>query len=165
MSISGKIPFDHNDLDLGTVRQIVFDRLVADTAWNQVDETGDGFAPYVEYAGQNQMDWRNGRHKLIFLVQEVFWQLLAERILAPGVDSFNLNLPWFHITQFGQEVLASTEPKPPDSAGPLRPLRDTPQPVYRIALQHPDSTGPLRPPRDSVANSDSCFVSCSSTDY
>ena len=76
----------------------------------------------------------------MFLVQEVFWRLLAEGILAPGVDSSNMDLPWFHITQFGQEVLASTEPKPTNSTGHVRLLRD------------------------SAANSDSCFISYSSKD-
>jgi hypothetical protein len=65
MSTSGKIPFNHNNPDLETVRQIVFERLRRDRDWHQLDRTGTGFAPYVEYAGQNEMDWRNGRQKYL----------------------------------------------------------------------------------------------------
>ena len=70
------------------------------------------------------MDWRNGRHSLVLLVEEIFWQLLVEGILVPGSDSYNLDLPWFHITQFGREVLASTEPQPYDPADYLRRLQE-----------------------------------------
>jgi hypothetical protein len=164
MSTSSKIPFDHNNPDLETVRQIVFERLRRDTAWHQVDQTGDGFAPYVEYAGKNHTDWINGRHELLFLVQEVFWKLLGEGILAPGVDAFNLNLPWFHITRFGQGVLASTEPKAADSTGRNPPLRDGTSALGYLLDQRADSIGHEPPLRESVANSDSCFVSYSSKD-
>jgi len=75
MTTSAKIPFDPNKPDLATVRQIVLERLRSDQSWHALDRTGDGFAPFVEYAGQNEMDWRNGRHSLVLLVEEIFWQL------------------------------------------------------------------------------------------
>jgi hypothetical protein len=80
--------------------------------------TGDGFAPYADYLGQD------GRRPLMFLAQEVFWQMVVEGILAPGMDSHNLNLPWFHVTKHGREVLASSEPKPYDPTGYLARLRE-----------------------------------------
>jgi len=92
-----------------------------DVAWRQLDPTGDGFAPYVEYVGQTQ---QHGRHLLLFLAQEVFWQLIVEGILAPGMDPNNLHLPWFHITGHGREVLAAGESQPYDPTGYLARLRD-----------------------------------------
>ena len=48
----GKIPFEARKPDLQVVRQIVAERLKRDASWRQLDTTGDGFAPYVEYVGQ-----------------------------------------------------------------------------------------------------------------
>jgi len=115
-----KIPFDARTADLDAVRRIVFERLRRDASWRQLDSTGDGFAPYVDYVGQGDV----GRRPLMFLAQEVFWQLVVEGILAPGMDSHNLGLPWFHVTSYGSEVLRSTEPPPHDPTGYLARLRE-----------------------------------------
>jgi hypothetical protein len=128
----GKIPFDPRNPRLDTVRQIVIERLRRDASWHALDSTGDGFAPYVEYIAQNEPDRQNGRHQLVFLAQELFWQLVVEGILAPGMDSSNLKLPWFHITGHGREVLASSEPQPYDPAGYVARLRER--------VPHPDPT-------------------------
>jgi hypothetical protein len=133
----GKIPFDAKHPDLGAVRQIVVERLRRDTSWSQLDSTGDGFALYVEYVAQNEPERQNGRHTLLFLAQEVFWQMVVEGILAPGMDSSNLKLPWFHITKHGREVLASSEPQPYDPTGYLARLREsvpTPDPTVTAYL-------------------------------
>ncbi len=114
----GKIPFDPRSSDVGTVRQIVFERLRRDTSWVQLDNTGDGFEPFVEYLAQNEPERQNCRRLLQFLAQEVFWQFVVEGVLAPGVAS-NPNLPWFHITTYGCGVLASNEPQPYDPTGYL----------------------------------------------
>jgi hypothetical protein len=120
----GKIPFDPRSANLETARQIVVERLRRDASWHQLDSTGEGFAPYVDYGGQNEPERQNGRRPLMFLAQEVFWQLVVEGILAPGMDSHNLNLPWFHITEHGRKVLASSEPQPYDPTGYLARLRE-----------------------------------------
>jgi len=114
----GNIPFDARNPDLDAVRQIVVERLRRDASWNHLDTTGDGYAPYADYVEQD------GRRPLLFLAQEVFVQLFVEGILAPGSDSNNLNLPWFHITRHGREVLASSEPQPYDPTGYLARLRE-----------------------------------------
>jgi len=133
----GRIPFDARTPDLDAVRQIVVERLRRDTEWNHLDTSGDGFARYVEYAAQNETERQNGRHLLVFLAQEVFWQLLVEGILAPGMDASNLNLPRFHITKYGRDVLASSEPQPYDPTGYLARLRErvpTPDPTVTAYL-------------------------------
>lgn len=130
----GKIPFDPRHPDPDAVRQIVVERLRHDTSWRQLDPTGDGFAPYVEYVAQSG---QNGRHLLLFLAQEVFWQMIVEGLLAPGMDPNNLHLPWFHITSHGREVLASGEPQPYDPTGYLARLRE------RVPLPDPTVTAYL----------------------
>jgi hypothetical protein len=121
---NGKIPFDPKSPDLEAVRQIVLERLRRDTAWQQLDNSGDGFAPFVEYVAPAEFEQRNGRHVLLFMAQEVFWQFVVEGILAPGMDSSNLQLPWFHITKYGRDVLASSEPPPYDPTGYLARVRE-----------------------------------------
>ena len=45
-------------------------------------------------------------------------------MLAIGMDSNNLNLPWFHVTRYGSEVLKAGPANPHDSTGYLRRLSD-----------------------------------------
>jgi hypothetical protein len=108
-----RIPFSPNNPDLEAVQQIIFSRLRAEPNWNQLDHNGTGYAPYVQYAGS---EWE-GRNALIFAAQEVFWQLIIEGILSPGINSNNLNLPWFHITRYGAEVLKAGPANPHDQTG------------------------------------------------
>ncbi len=104
------------------VRQIVFARLRGDKEWCQRDGSGEGFERYVEYVAPNEMARRYDRDRLVFLAQEVFWQLVGECILAPGLNPNNLDLPWFHITEYGKQLLESTEPQPYDASGYMRNL-------------------------------------------
>lgn len=39
-------------------------------------------------------------------VQEIIWELLLQGILAPGKNSLNLNLPFIHLTEYGERALA-----------------------------------------------------------
>jgi hypothetical protein len=119
-----KIPFDPTREALATARQIVIERLRREASWGQLDGTGEGFAPYVEYVASNEPARQNGRHLLVFLAQEVFWQLLVEGIVAPGMNSYNLKLPFFHVTEHGRTVLTSAEPPPYDPTGYLARLRE-----------------------------------------
>src|SRR5262249_52415872 len=58
-----------------------------------------------------------------------FWQLLVEGIVAPGMNSHNQNLPWFHVTEYGRRILAEEGGHPHDEAAYLGRLRTrVPQP-------------------------------------
>ena len=114
------IPFSPNPPDLEAVRQIIFARLRAEPGWKQLDYAGSGYAPFVEYKGP---EWE-GRNAFVFAAQEVFWHLVFEGVLAIGMDSNNLNLPWFHVTRYGSEVLKAGPANPHDSTGYLRRLSD-----------------------------------------
>lgn len=116
---TGKIPFDPNSADIETARQVVFARLRGDGDWHSIDKSGDGFSSFVEYAGQ---PGRDGRWRLSVLANEVFWQLVVEGILSPGLNYSSPDLPWFHITEYGRKVLASSEPQPYDATGYLAEL-------------------------------------------
>jgi hypothetical protein len=116
-SSAGKILFDPNTADLETARQIVLARLRADQGFRQLDRSGEGFSPFVDYP-----EGGNARWKLVVLAIEVFWLLVGEGILSPGMNYHNLDLPWFHITDYGRIVLASEEPQPHDPTGYLAGL-------------------------------------------
>ena len=113
-----KVPFNPSEPGgLELVRQIVFIKLRNDSRWNQLDITGAGFEPYVEFTGGSQ-DYR----RLAFLAQEVCWELIIQGVLAPGLDASNPNLPFFHITEYGRKVLVADQYIPHDPTGYLENL-------------------------------------------
>jgi hypothetical protein len=94
------------------------ERLRSDPNWNQLNPTGQDFAPYVECVGGFDA------HIFQFNAHKVFWQLLIEGIVAPGMNSSNLNLPWFHVTEYGKRVLATGPGNPHDPTGYLTRLTE-----------------------------------------
>ena len=42
-------------------------------------------------------------------IHEIIWELLIQGVLAPGKNSLNLNLPFFHVTDYGYDCLESGE--------------------------------------------------------
>lgn len=122
----GTIPFNATSPDLEAVREIIFERLRREPGWQQLDHTGEGYAGYVDFVGSRNL------RALVFAAQEVFWELVIEGILAPGIDSSNLNLPWFHVTRYGQNVVQSGTANPHDPTGYLKRLSEK--------IPNPDST-------------------------
>jgi hypothetical protein len=114
------VPFSPNSPDMEAARQIIFERLRREPGWDQLDRSGDGYAPYVDYVDSPQ----SGRNVLVFAAEELFWQLIIERIIAPGMDASNLKLPFFHLTAYGREVLKSGPGNPNDPTGYLRRLAE-----------------------------------------
>jgi len=138
-----KNPLDSTHDALSTARQIVIERLRRDASWDHLDRSGEGFSPFVEYVAPNEPARQNARSLLVFLAQEVFWQLLIEGIVAPGMNSSNLDLPRFHITEHGRKVLASSEPQPYDPTGYLARLRErvpSPDPTVSAYLAESQET-------------------------
>ncbi len=135
------IPFSSNSPDPEAVRQIIFERLRREPNWNQFDRSGDGYGPYVEYVGSPQ----SGRNALVFAAEEVFWRLMVEDIVAPGMDSSNLKLPFFHVTSYGREVLRSGAGNPHDPAGYLRRLhKKVPRPDPTVLAYLSESLNSFR---------------------
>lgn len=57
------------------------------------------------------------------LVHEILWELLTQGVLAPGMSATYLDLPYIHITEFGQKVLESADAQPHDPHGYLDRLQ------------------------------------------
>src|SRR5216684_2534769 len=114
-----RIPFNPQKPDINAVRQIVLERLRRQLNWKALDHTGSGFQSYVEYEGAANPE------RLAFFALQVFWQLINEGIIAPGVSpqGDSANLPHFHITEYGKIALQSGSTNPHDPTGYLDNIR------------------------------------------
>ena len=108
---SNKIPYDPAAPDMRLLRLAVFERLRLERDWRHMPKSGHEFHPYIEFVQPDRMD------SLAFHVREVMWQLLCEGVLAPGFNSSNLELPWFHLTPLGRSILDTGAPNPFDPEG------------------------------------------------
>lgn len=114
-----RVPFNPQKPDISAVRQIVLERLKRQPDWKALDHSGSGFQPYVEYEGYANPE------RLAFFALQVFWQLINEGIIAPGISpqGVSANLPHFHITEYGKIVLQSGLTNPHDPIGYLENIR------------------------------------------
>ncbi len=73
-----------------------------------------------------------GRHSAYFMdkhdvarAQDIFWDLIIEGIIRPGLgkDGGNSDLPFFHVTEYGQEQIKHGTGSPHDPDGYLARLR------------------------------------------
>jgi hypothetical protein len=103
-----KIPFDPNSKTaIEAVREVIFERLRQERGrWNQLDPTGSGFQDYAASEGPD------ARRALLFHSQQIYVELLAQGIIAPGSDYNNLKLPFFHVTPYGTSVLDALPANP-----------------------------------------------------
>jgi hypothetical protein len=58
-----------------------------------------------------------------FTIIEIIWDLIAERVLTPGIDPGNINLPFISLTAFGRRVLSESAPHYYDPDGYLAFLK------------------------------------------
>jgi len=113
-----KIPFNYPGDGIEVVRAIVLYRLKNEPSWNQWGGH-HGFDNYVDYNNTSQP----AEDKFELLIMEVLWLLINEGVIAPGMNSSNLELPWFHITEFGRKVLEGEKYAPHDPDGYFKRLR------------------------------------------
>jgi hypothetical protein len=126
--LSMPVPYDPTRPDLAAVRRIFLDWLRANPNATQLDSSGTAYERLVEYVNNNREP-----QLLAFHVTEVFWELLVEGIVAPGTSSQMLDLPWFHLTEYGKRVVASEAGHPHDEPGYLALLRArVPQPDQTV---------------------------------
>lgn len=107
---------DSNNIE--RVRQIVLHRLKHDREWHQFDLWTGYAGHYVKF--EHSQLYR----PFVFLANEVMWQLLVQGVIAPGLDSNNLNLPWFHITEYGQRCIEAGDFLPHDPTGYMKRIEN-----------------------------------------
>jgi hypothetical protein len=98
------VPYDPAYPDLAVVRLIFLNWLRSNPNAQQLDHSGTAYERLVEYVGNNRQPG-----VLAFHITEVFWQLVVEGIVAPGINAQAqmCNVPWFHVTDYGKKVLAA----------------------------------------------------------
>ena len=87
-------------------------------------------APEVKQAGvygsqrrYSGPDWSRLSDKDYARVQSIMWDLLIEGVVRPGLnDGTNDNLPFFHVTEFGQDRIKHGAESPYDPDGYVRRL-------------------------------------------
>src|SRR3989338_5281864 len=69
--------------------------------------------------GEDHKMPRSDRQKIIHIA----WELILAKILVPGTDEFNYNLPFIHLTEFGKEQINQTLPTPYDPDNFLKSVK------------------------------------------
>jgi len=130
--------FDAAQPDLAVVRQAMLSRLRDNErnpsqGWRQLEnDRGEGFSPYITFDPRRH----NDAEVLGVCVIDVFWEFLTQGIVAPGLNTSNPGLPWFHLTHYGRSVLTEGEYTPHDRDGYLRRLAERVQSVDGTVLAY-----------------------------
>ena len=68
------------------------------------------------------------------LLHEILWELLVQGVLAPGMNSSNLDFPYIHVTDYGMRLLESGGEAPSEVDDYLEKLEaDLPLPLDELA--------------------------------
>jgi len=57
-------------------------------------------------------------------INQIIWDLIIERVVTPGFDAGNPNLPFFRLTEFGKDYISQSAPHYYDPQGYMESLRD-----------------------------------------
>jgi len=60
--------------------------------------------------------------RFLLMAQEILWDLIIQRIVTPGLNPSNPNLPWFRLTEYGKNVIKHGESNPHDPSGYLEKI-------------------------------------------
>jgi len=122
-----KIKYDINDPNIiEVIRSVIFNRLKRG-GWEQLYVGDTGFDEYFDF-GTNIS---RARDNLILKVQEIFWQLISQGVITPGINTSNPNLPWFRLTDYGKKVIEEERFMPHDPTNYIN--------NYKRALSRPNS--------------------------
>jgi len=69
-------------------------------------------------------------------INEISWDLILERIVTPGFDASNPNLPFFRLTQFGQDFISQTAPHYYDPQDYMESLKNIVQNLDPVIEQY-----------------------------
>lgn len=129
-----KIKFDPNDPAFFEIlRSVVFDRL-RKGGWEQLYMHDTGFNEYFDF-GQNV---RGAEAATMPMVQEIFWQLIAQGVITPGLNISNPNLPWFRLTNYGKKVIQEERFLPHDPTNYIQSFKQIiskPDPIVIAYLE------------------------------
>lgn len=115
-----KVKFSHEEeSSLEIVRGLVLNKLRTGE-WSQFPRSTEYFNDKVEFTGNTSI----ARRRFLVLVHEVLWELIIQRVITPGSDSANPELPFFRVTDYGEKVLAGGEFIPHDPTSYLERYKE-----------------------------------------
>jgi hypothetical protein len=85
--------------------------------------------PSADDCQRSGIDYKYYQHKTLnptdkLTINEIIWDLILERIVTPGFDASNPNLPFFRLTKFGQDYISQSAPHYYDPQGYMEFLRN-----------------------------------------
>lgn len=115
-----KISFNPDEKGgLELARAVVLRRLKEDRNCQQYQHVISSLDDYVDFIG----DLQQGRKRFEMLALDVLWELMIQGVIAPGLNTLNPNLPFFHITEYGATVISEQKYMPHDPTGYLDHFR------------------------------------------
>ncbi len=69
-------------------------------------------------------------------INEIIWDLLIERVVTPGFDASNPNLPFFRLTEFGKDHISQSAPHYYDPQGYMEFLKNIVQNLDPVIEQY-----------------------------
>ena len=101
------------------LRQLVFEALRAQPLTQFSGVKGRVRNLVADYDSRNDL-----------LLHEILWELLVQGVLAPGMNSSNLDFPYIHVTEYGMQLLESGGQEPDEGNDYLDQLEaDLPLPL------------------------------------
>jgi len=123
-----EIKFSHDEENPSEIVRAVIFEMLKEGRLDQLPISTERFRDKVKFEGNDSQ----ARKKFLLLVHEIMWELIIQRVITPGSDTANPNLPFFRVTDYGKEVLASEDFIPHDPANYLKRYQTivgTPDPV------------------------------------
>ena len=115
-----KISFNPDEKGgLELARAVVLRHLKEDRNCQQYQHVISSLDNYVDFIG----DLQKGRSRFQMLALDVLWELMIQGVIAPGLNAANPNLPFFHITEYGERVISEQKYMPHDPTGYLDHFR------------------------------------------
>ena len=90
----GKIVFNSREPDLEALRRMMFERLRTDSHWKSLNALG------IDYSGYVDFDGHSSQQQLADCILQVFWQLVTEGVLAPGMVANRRTVQAGHCLRF-----------------------------------------------------------------
>lgn len=106
-------------LGIEIIRSVVFQRLRSKDRWEQINPHDESFNKFFQNSDGN----RRLPDYIFLLIQEIFWEMIAQGVIVPGINLSNPNLPFFRLTDYGKRVIAEERYLPHDPTGYINRFR------------------------------------------
>lgn len=96
-----KIKFSIEDKSAREIVRAIFFQWLKEGKFNQFPNSIEPFKDKVDFVGVRHPV----QERFLLLAQEIFWELIIQGIITPGLNAMNPNLPFFRFTEYGRKVL------------------------------------------------------------